>query len=296
MHVLLVEEQIAGEETLADSLSRNGHEVTRVTRGGDAISHEPLDLVLLDRNLPDLDGHEVCRRLRAASPVPIIIISNGADEIDRVLGLHLGADDYLVKPFGIRELLARMDAVGRRCLGSSLGAPANRPPVGVSAVRGDQPDPAMADPRDTTHVGRVGELLVDLRQRRVVLRDTHLHLTRKEFDLLALLMEDPGAVFTRATLLERVWDENWFGSTRTVDAHVSQLRAKLGDARWVETVRGVGFRLVDPHRYGEPVTRARPHVVPASRPGGGTGSRPDGRGPVPPASAPTAPRAIEVRH
>jgi two-component system response regulator RegX3 len=236
VQLLLIESEIeGGAGELAEGLHRGGHEVTRVRSGNDAIAHDPLDFVLLSRDLPDLDGHEVCRRLRAASPVPIIMMSEHADEIDRVLALHLGADDYVNAPFGLRELLARIEAVARRCRAGPWVTAIARAAAG-EVLRSGAPET----------VGVLGSLRLDQRQRRVFLGPDELGLTRKEFDLLTVLIEDPGAAFTRETLLRRVWDDDWFGSTRTVDAHVSQLRAKLRDARWIETVRGVGFRLVEP--------------------------------------------------
>lgn len=241
MQLLLIESDREGAlGGLAEGLHRGGHEVTRVQSGSDAIAHDPLDFVLLSRDLPDLDGHEVCRRLRAASPVPIIMMSEHADEIDRVLALHLGADDYVNTPLGLRELLARIEAVYRRCGRTGLQA-MTMAPAGVDG----EVLPSGGAPGT---VSTLGALRLDQRQRRVFLGRDELQLTRKEFDLLAVLMEDPGAALTRETLLRRVWDDSWFGSTRTVDTHISQLRAKLGDARWIETVRGVGFRLVEPQR------------------------------------------------
>jgi two-component system, OmpR family, response regulator RegX3 len=173
--------------------------------------------VLLDLGLPDMDGIDICRRLRASSTVPIIVVTARSEEVDRVLGLELGADDYMVKPFGFRELVARIRAVTRRA------QPADRP---------------VEEPQ------RLGRLELDRRQRQVRLNGTEMVLTAKEFDLLALLAEDPGAVLTRDQILEQVWDPHWFGPTKTLDVHVASLRKKLGDPAWIETVRGVGFRLV----------------------------------------------------
>jgi two-component system, OmpR family, response regulator RegX3 len=254
MQLLLIESDTEGAVGgLAEGLHRGGHEVTRVRNGNDAIAHDPLDFVLLNRDLPDLDGHEVCRRLRAASPVPIIMMSERADETDRVLALHLGADDYVDAPFRLRELLARIEAVSRRCgrLGPAIAAArAAADGAGSPSGAAGSPSGGEGSPSGGAHgaVSTLGALVLDQRQRRVFLGHEELRLTRKEFDLLTVLMEDPGAALTRETLLRRVWDDNWFGSTRTVDTHVSQLRAKLGDARWIETVRGVGFRLVEPQR------------------------------------------------
>ena len=171
--------------------------------------------MLLDLRLPDIDGLDVCRRLRERSDVPIIIVTARGEESDRVVGLELGADDYVVKPFGLRELIARIRAVTRR----------------TSA-------------RSATHEPlRVGGLEIDERARRATLDGAALALTPKEFDLLAALARDPGAAISRRRLLEDVWETSWYGSSKTIDVHVAALRRKLGDPGWIETVRGVGFRL-----------------------------------------------------
>ena len=217
MRVLLVEDDDAIAEPLTAGLGRYGFQVSRVRTGAEALAAPAHEVVLLDLGLPDLDGIDVCRRLRAGSAVPIIVVTARSEEVDRVLGLELGADDYVVKPFGFRELVARIRAVTRRA----------RPAPG--AVEGAQ---------------RLGTMELDRRQRLVRLDGVEMTLTAKEFDLLALLAEDPGAVFTRDQILERVWDPHWFGPTKTLDVHVASLRKKLGDPGWIETVRGVGFRLV----------------------------------------------------
>jgi len=220
MHVLVVEDDDAIAEPLSRGLERQGWTVGREATGLDAVraveSGPTVDLILLDLGLPDIDGYEVCRRVRARSNVPIIVLTARGDEIDRVLGLELGADDYVVKPFGFRELVARMNAVLRRTSGASAGQ-----------------DEAI-------HLG--GGVVVDNRTRRVTVQDREIILTRKEFDLLALLASDPGATFTRETILEQVWDAHWYGPTKTLDVHIAALRKKLGDPSIVETVRGVGFR------------------------------------------------------
>lgn len=215
MRVLLVEDDDAIAAPLIEGLEREGLEVERVPTGGAALQAGAVDLVLLDLGLPDLDGLEVCRALRARSSVPIIVVTARGDEIDRVVGLELGADDYMVKPFGFRELMARIRAVTRRA-------------AGAGAVAGEV---------------RVGDLRVDLRARRVTVGDREVELTRKEFDLLALLVADPGALRTRQEILESVWDEHWYGPTKTLDVHIATLRKKLGDPALIETVRGVGFRI-----------------------------------------------------
>jgi len=215
VRVLVVEDDDSIAEPLAKGLGREGFDVERVATGEAALAAGPVDLVLLDLGLPDVDGYEVCRRLRAVSDVPIIVITARGDEVDRVVGLELGADDYVVKPFGFRELVARMRAVTRRTEGRS----------------------APAEHR------RVGPLEVDLRSRRVTVDGDEVVLTRKEFDLLALLTEDPGATRTRDEIMEAVWDAHWYGPTKTLDVHVAGLRRKLGDPGLIETVRGVGFRM-----------------------------------------------------
>lgn len=218
MEVLLVEDDDTIAVPLAKGLQREGFTVRCVANAADALAAPEADLVLLDLVLPDLDGYEVCRRLRARSDVPIIVITARGDEVDRVVGLELGADDYLVKPFGFRELVARIRAVTRR----RLPRPDDLRPV------------------------RVGPLELDRRTRRVRMAGVDVALTAKEFDLLALLAEDAGAVLTRQEILEAVWDAHWYGPTKTLDVHVASLRRKLGDPTVIETVRGVGFRLSDP--------------------------------------------------
>jgi DNA-binding response OmpR family regulator len=224
VELLLVEDDDAIAEPLAKGLERQGFEVYRADTGEGALvalAERPrTEIVLLDLGLPDIDGYEVCRRIRTDSSVPIIVITARGDEIDRVLGLELGADDYLVKPFGFRELVARIRAVTRRAGG-----------------------------RDDTPEGPVelgGGLVLDTRAHRVSVDGEEIALTRKEFDLLALLASDPGATRTREEILEQVWDAHWYGPTKTLDVHVASLRRKLGDPTLIETVRGVGFRLRDP--------------------------------------------------
>jgi two-component system, OmpR family, response regulator RegX3 len=214
VRVLIVEDEDAIAEPLAEGLRREGFDVARAATGAEALAATPADVVLLDLRLPDRDGFDICRELRSRSAVPIIVVTARGEEADRVVGLELGADDYVVKPFGLRELIARIRAVARRARGDHSG----------STVR-------------------TGELEVDLRARRATLAGRELELTQKEFDLLAALARDPGAVLSRRRLLEEVWDTSWYGSSKTIDVHVAALRRKLGDPSWIETVRGVGFRL-----------------------------------------------------
>jgi DNA-binding response OmpR family regulator len=214
VHILLVEDEDAIADPLVAGLRREGYVVSRVATGEGALEASPADLVLLDLRLPDLDGLDVCRRIRERSRVPIIVLTARGEEADRVVGLELGADDYVVKPYGLRELIARIRAVMRRA--ASLGAGGTL---------------------------RVGELEVDERARRATLAGRDLELTPKEFDLLAALARDPGAAVTRQRLLAEVWQTTWYGSSKTIDVHVAALRRKLDDPTWIETVRGVGFRL-----------------------------------------------------
>lgn len=222
--LLVVEDDDGIAAPLVEGLERDGFEVDRVRTGDEALAAADLaDLVLLDLGLPDLEGTEVCRRLRSRSSVPIIVVTARDDELDRVMLLELGADDYVVKPFGFRELLARIRAVRRRA---------------DTAAGSSAPEQAS--------VHRVGPLSVDRRTRRVRLDGAEIHLTPKEFDLLATLAEEPGAVHRREDLIARVWDEHWWGPTKTLDVHVAALRKKLGDARWITGIRGVGYRLEAP--------------------------------------------------
>ncbi len=223
-----MEDDDAIAEPLVDGLRREGFEVARVATGAAALEAEIPDVVLLDLGLPDLDGNEVCRRLRATSDVPIIVITARSEEIDRVIGLELGADDYVVKPFGFRELVARIRAVTRRT---------QRPGDGAA------PGPTGAASAAAAVALAGGRVEVDTRTRKVRVDGAEVPLTRKEFDLLALLLSDPGATLTRDEILRTVWDEHWYGPTKTLDVHVASLRKKLGDPTLIETVRGVGFRV-----------------------------------------------------
>ena len=220
--ILLVEDEESITTPLAEALEREGFATEIARTAADALElgkRVRPDLVLLDLMLPDGSGFDVCRELRAASPVPIIILSARGEEADRVVGLELGADDYVVKPFSAREVIARIRAVLRR-----TNAPA-APPAGPIEV---------------------GEVRLDASRRSVTLAGEPLELSRKEFDLLALLMREAGTVVGRERLIDEVWDVNWFGSTKTLDVHVSGLRKKLrddpGETRYLHTVRGVGFR------------------------------------------------------
>jgi two-component system response regulator RegX3 len=218
MNVLLIEDDDAIAEALVKGLSRDGFTVQRTRDGHSGLAAPRPDVVLLDLGLPDMDGYEVCRRMRATSDVPIIILSARGEEVNRVVGLELGADDYLVKPFGLRELVARIRAVQRR---TTAGQAATQVKGSIEA----------------------GRLAIDLRTRRVTIDGEEVALTPKEFDLLLLLAQDPGAVCSRQDILESVWDAHWYGPSKTLDVHVASIRKKLNDPGIIETVRGIGFRL-----------------------------------------------------
>jgi DNA-binding response OmpR family regulator len=219
MDILLVEDDDAIAASLTSGLATSGMEVRRAKSGAEAVSAELPDVVLLDIGLPDFDGFEVCRRIRQKSQVPIIMLTARDEEIDRVFGLEIGADDYVTKPFGLRELTARIRAVSRRRASAEI-------PV--------------------SDVIEIGTLKLDLSTRRVYLKNKEIEFTTKEFDLLAYLAEHPGIVHRRTDIMESVWDANWYGPTKTLDAHVAAVRKKLGNADWIEAVRGVGFRLESP--------------------------------------------------
>ncbi len=212
-------------ESVVEGLLAEGFTVDHAASGAAALAAAGYDMVLLDLGLPDMDGRDVCRQLRQRTAVPIIMLTARSEEFDRVLGLELGADDYITKPFSFRELVARIRAVGRRTVDTTTAG-------------------AIAD--DPTAPQTIGALTIDRRTRRVNVNGAEVQLTAKEFDLLAFLATDVGAVRTRTEILENVWDAHWYGPTKTVDAHVASLRKKLGQHEWIEAVRGVGFRLEPP--------------------------------------------------
>lgn len=220
--VLLVEDERSIVEPFARALERAGFRTAVARTGTEAISFADTrgpDVILLDLALPDVDGRDVCRQLRRDSTVPIIMVTASGTVTDRVVGLELGADDYVVKPFSTGEVIARIRAVLRRRHATT--------PQGAEL--------------------RVQDLRIDEGARRAWRKDVELELTRKEFDLLARLARDAGRVVTRESLMSDVWDMNWFGSTKTLDVHVGWLRRKLGDdpgdPAYIRTVRGVGFSL-----------------------------------------------------
>ena len=227
--ILFVEDEPSISDPFSRALTREGFEPVVARSGREALGlaeRGAFDLVLLDLNLPDTDGRDVARELRRRGDTPIVMLTARGTEMDRIVGLEIGADDYVVKPFSGAEVIARIRAVLRRSQrsGDSSGTPA---------------EPVV-----------VGGLTVDFQARRATLDGAALELSRKEFDLLGELVRNAGQVVTREDLMERVWDENWFGSTKTLDTHVGWLRRKLGEdtsaPRYLHTVRGVGFRFSAP--------------------------------------------------
>ncbi|MFG2718793.1 response regulator transcription factor [Streptomyces sp. NPDC048416] len=218
LRILVVEAEETSANALVQDLIRRGYRADGVTTGSQALqAHRRADLMLLDLDLPDLDGLEVCRGIRAVSDIPIIAVTARGSELDRVLGLQAGSDDYIVKPYGFHELLARIGAVMRRV----------------------RPSPTA---RTVDH----GPLRIDADTRRVTIHGRPVDLTRKEFDLLYMLAVQPRAVISRRQLMAQVWDDSGSHKGRTIDTHVSSVRGKLGSNHWIVTVRGVGFRLGTP--------------------------------------------------
>jgi two-component system, OmpR family, response regulator RegX3 len=225
--ILVVEDERSIAEPLLRALRREGFSPVHAPTAASALelaASERPRLVLLDLALPDGDGRDVCRTLRKDSDVPIVMLTARGTETDRIVGLELGADDYVVKPFSSGELVARIRAILRRAEGSA--------------------------PRAAPIHLRVGALEIDEARRVASVESEPADLTRKEFDLLLRLAREPGVVVTRETLMADVWDENWWGSTKTLDVHISSLRRKLGEdpavPRYIHTSRGVGFRLAAP--------------------------------------------------
>jgi DNA-binding response OmpR family regulator len=235
MRLLLVEDDDRVASALSAVLAKHGFEVVLVGSGQEALrallpdEQPPFDVVLLDLGLPDQDGFEVCGRIRRGGNTPVIMVTARADVRSRIHGLNLGADDYVVKPYDTGELLARIHAVSRR------RAAEDREPDG---------QPARAEtPGETV---RLGPVAIEPATRRVSVSGAEVALTRKEFDLLALLAQRPGVVFRREQIISEVWRTNWEGTGRTLEVHVASLRAKLGQPALIETIRGVGYRLVVP--------------------------------------------------
>jgi DNA-binding response OmpR family regulator len=220
MRVLLVEDDDGVADALAEALGAHGHTPRRVRRGADALTaHRDADVMLLDLGLPDEDGLEVLRKLRRVAVVPVLVLTARGDERSVVRGLRLGADDYLVKPVRLAELLARMDAVARRSRARAAG--------------------------DDGRIVRVADVEIDLGARRVCVADREITLTTKEFDVLAVLASRSGTAVSRQQLMDEVWGDAYLAVSRSLDVHLAQLRAKLGRPGLVTTIRGFGFRLSD---------------------------------------------------
>jgi DNA-binding response OmpR family regulator len=226
--ILLVEDDPLISGPLAARLRSSGYEVWVANNGRDGLAmavNEVPDVVVLDVMIPEMDGWEVCQALRARSNVPILMLTALGDEVDRILGLELGADDYLTKPFSTRELIARLRALLRR-----VRLDKSEQPVGSRLV--------------------AGPIVLDLNTRRAFKRDQELALRFKEFELLSVLMNRAGDAVTRAELFDQVWGTDWLGDTRTLDVHVRWLREKIeddpGHPCYIQTVRGLGYRFVSP--------------------------------------------------
>ena len=218
--VLLVEDEPSVGELVRSYLGRDGYRVIWVRSGEEALAElgrHPIRLVLLDIGLPGMDGLDVCRAMRGRSSVPILMLTARDEEPDRVVGLEVGADDYITKPFSPRELVARMKAVLRR-----------------------------AEPQQAPRLLELGDVEVNRETHEVTAAGAPVELTAKEFDLLAYFLSNPGAVLSRDVLLDRVWGVEYPGGTRTVDVHVAQLRRKLGRPTLIQTLRGAGYRAVSP--------------------------------------------------
>ncbi|WP_046495532.1 response regulator transcription factor [Streptomyces odonnellii] len=237
MRLLLVEDDDHVAAALAAVLAKHGFQVVHARSGEEALQallpaanagKEPFAVVLLDLGLPDQDGYQVCGKIRRITSTPVIMVTARADVRSRIHGLNLGADDYVVKPYDTGELLARIHAVSRRRTGGEEAGP-----------------PAEA-------AQRLGRLTLELPTRRVTVDGTPVQLTRKEFDLLALLAQRPGVVFGREQIISEVWRTSWEGTGRTLEVHVASLRGKLGMPALIETVRGVGYRLVVPAAHQGP--------------------------------------------
>ena len=221
MHILLVEDDDRVAAALRSALNRHGMSLTRLGRVRGATDHlGGVDVVLLDLGLPDIDGVDVCRAIRAVSDVPVIVVSARGEVDDRILGLHSGADDYLVKPYDVGELVARVHAVYRRHRSGS-----------------------RAELPGATDVVRLADVTIDLARHTVFVDGRSVTLSRKEFQVLAMLASSGGAVCTRNRIVAEVWGRSWAGANRTLDVHIASLRTKLGRGDLIQTVRGVGYRL-----------------------------------------------------
>ncbi len=250
--VVVVEDDIDTRELIEHSLGMKGYEVHTASTGRaglELVERVAPDLVTLDLGLPDLDGTEVCRRVREMSDAYIVMISARSEEVDRLIGLEIGADDYVTKPFSPRELQARVTAMFRRPRLGAASAQANHVP-GALPARAEDVQPASAALAEETEVVTLGRLRVDLESRSVTVDDTEVELTRTEFDLLATMIAAPRRVWGRDVLLRLVWGDGWAADEHLVEVHVGNMRRKLGKAAGsvplIRTVRGVGYRMEEP--------------------------------------------------
>ncbi|MFI9582849.1 response regulator transcription factor [Streptomyces sp. NPDC052236] len=249
MRLLLVEDDNHVAAALSAVLAKHGFEVVHARNGEEALhavlpathpDKPPFGVVLLDLGLPDQDGYQVCGKLRKLTSTPVIMVTARADVRSRIHGLNLGADDYVVKPYDTMELLARIHAVARRTSsGDEAGKDAGTSGGGTAGAGG-------ARTAGGERVTRLGPVTIELSTRRVSVDGSPVQLTRKEFDLLALLAQRPGVVFRREQIISEVWRTSWEGTGRTLEVHVASLRSKLRMPALIETVRGVGYRLVAP--------------------------------------------------
>lgn len=251
--ILLVDDEPTLRETLAEALEGEGWSVVTAADGAEALERfrsERPDLVLLDLMLPELSGIEVCRILRAESNVPIVMLTARDSEVDKVVGLELGADDYVTKPFSLRELAARIRAIFRRAERGERSARGPTAGGGAQPAGGEEPEAAEPAPVEAPPPVRVGRVEVDLAGRRILRDGVPVPLKPKAFELLAFLLRHPGQAFSRDQLLERVWGYDFPGGTRTVDVHVHWLRAAIepdpAHPTIIETVRGLGYVLRRP--------------------------------------------------
>ncbi|MET9427982.1 response regulator transcription factor [Streptomyces sp. NPDC003036] len=279
MRLLLVEDDDHVAAALAAILRKHGFHVTHARNGEEALqavlpaaaatgpgtgapaagngaagagtARGPFDVVLLDLGLPDQDGYQVCGKIRKLTTAPVIMVTARADVRSRIHGLNLGADDYVVKPYDTGELLARIHAVSRRTATTGAGATGTTgtdngaTAAGASGDDGHGPQGTAGVPGEVPPL-QLGAVVIEVPTRRVSVDGTVIQLTRKEFDLLALLAQRPGVVFRREQIISEVWRTSWEGTGRTLEVHVASLRAKLRMPALIETVRGVGYRLVAP--------------------------------------------------
>ena len=246
--VLLAEDDESFVDALVIGLAREGFDVTVATDGTEALrlfAEVDPDLVLLDLMLPRLSGIDVCRSIRAHSTVPIIMVTAKGTEIDTVVGLEVGADDYVTKPYRLRELVARMRAVLRRTPADGEPAPSDDP-TGAPGADGESAPRSPERRPDPGSVLEAGGIQVDVDRHLVFIRGEEVHLRRKEFELLSLLMENAGRLLTRDVLIDRIWGSDYFGDTKTLDVHIKRLRTHIevdpSAPRLITTIRGVGYR------------------------------------------------------